>query len=182
MPPSISLFRCFRKVLLIPLTMCRRNCPRVSRRNISTMQSAASGTPVRFHSIFWCCCPDSTRPMDRSQDRDKALLHFAFVVIAVYMVLDNVILISLGFRHARSASFPLTLRNWKPQAHRSILTCCFPQRNHDKHPNFPRFKVSRVRLPKCPAQNPTQSLSAAAHDVVSGSLWYRSVQRSSSNS
>jgi hypothetical protein len=42
------------------------------------------------------------------------------------MVLDSVIhLISLGFRYAQSASFPLTLRNWKPQAHRSILTCCF---------------------------------------------------------
>lgn len=39
----------------------------------------------------------------------KTLLHFAFVVIAVCMVLDSVLLISLCFRHASPSSVLLAL-------------------------------------------------------------------------
>ena len=138
MLPSQSLFRKF----LSPFMWCRNYHPLPEDKPEESLNDAErwDSSTALFYSLVH-------------------LLHFAFVVIAVYMVLDSVILmISLGFRHARSANFPLTLRNWKPQAHRSIFTCCFPQRNHDEHPAFPRFIVSRVRLRKCPAHNPTKSI------------------------
>ena len=59
----------------------------------------STGTPVRFYYIFGA-------PVLTAQVKTKAktLLHFAFVLIAVCMVLDSVpFLISLGFRHAQSA-------------------------------------------------------------------------------
>ncbi|KAF8266924.1 hypothetical protein EI94DRAFT_1802324 [Lactarius quietus] len=44
-------------------------------------------------------------PIIRS-NRAKTLLYFGFVVVAVCTVLDSVLLISLGYRYARSAWFP----------------------------------------------------------------------------
>ena len=64
-----------------------------------TMQSA--GTPVRFYSILWCSCPDSTFPVlqsNRVKTKAKTLLHLAFILIAVCIVLC-VFLISLALRH-----------------------------------------------------------------------------------
>jgi hypothetical protein len=119
-------------------------CPRI--RNVSTMQSAE--TPVRFYSILWCSCPDSTRPVvrsNRTKTLAKTLLQLAIIAIAVYM---------LG-----PSSFPLTSRSWKSQTRTLILTCCIatePRRT----PNCPQSKVSHVRLRKYPTQNLTRSIGS----------------------
>ena len=62
------------------------------------MQS--TGAPVRFYYIFGA--PVLT-VLAQGKTNANTLLHFAFVLIAVCMVLDSVLfLITLGFRHAQS--------------------------------------------------------------------------------
>ena len=69
-------------------------CPRISQRNISTIER---WDPSKILFYFFLVL----------------LLHFAFVVIAVYMVLDSVVLIGLPL--PGPSSFLLILRSWKPQ-------------------------------------------------------------------
>ena len=91
----------------------------------------SAGTPVRFYSIFWCCCPDSTCP---EQDQGQDALTLSVFVIAVYMVLDSdLLLISLSFRHARSIQFPADAVEYSS----TYINFDVSQRDQNDHPVFP---------------------------------------------
>jgi hypothetical protein len=88
MPPSNSLFR----KILLTLSPCGAvtaiPCPKISQRKYLNDTESWDPSTILFYFLV-------------------LLLHYAFVVIAVYMVLDSVVLIiSLGFRYARSVQFP----------------------------------------------------------------------------
>ena len=75
------------------------------------MKSAGSpGTTVRFYSIrfplVWHALVLIVSRLVALNNRTKTFLHFGLVVIAICTALDSFLLVSLGYRYARSLWYP----------------------------------------------------------------------------
>ena len=132
---------------------------KISGRNCLLMRWI--GTPVRFYPIFFHSCPDSTRPVVRS-NKAEILLHFGFVINAVFIS-----------RQLLSYLFGLPLRpihlvsRWRrefgsPHAHILVLTCCIAS-EPSRTPNSPRSRVYPVRSCKHLPQTLTRPLRSSQY-------------------
>ena len=142
-----------------PLSPCGAvitiSCPRISQRNISTMQSA--GTPARLYSIFGAPvlivlaqCSEAIGP------RRSCTSHGS---------MEDSVLLRASATPGPS-SFPLILCA-------SILTCCITTDTQFS----PIQGLPRALVLVSTAAEPDRAYPQLARVVFGASLWYRSVQR-----